>query len=58
MIMRDQAWPEMQLRIAPASGHSMYAAGLQSEVIRATDAFRALDEERPAGEEVLAAAST
>ena len=37
-----QAWPEMELRIAPAAGHSMYSPPLQAEVLRATDAFRTL----------------
>ena len=35
-----EAWPEMQLRIVPAGGHSMYDAGLQEEVLRATDELR------------------
>lgn len=37
-----QAWPEMELRIIPGGGHSMYDVGLRAEVIRATDRFRAL----------------
>ena len=39
------AWPEMELRVAPGAGHSMYSAELQAEVLRATDAFR--DRGRP-----------
>ena len=35
-----EAWPEMELRIVPGSGHGMYDAGLQAEVLRATDRFR------------------
>ena len=35
-----RAWPEMELRILPAGGHSMYDASLQREVIHATDALR------------------
>ena len=35
-----RAWPEMELRVCAAAGHSMYSAQLQAEVLRATDAFR------------------
>ena len=35
------AWPEMELRIVPGGGHSMYDAGLQAEVLDATDKLRA-----------------
>ena len=36
-----EAWPEMRLRVVPGAGHSMYDAGLQREVLRATDSLRA-----------------
>jgi len=35
-----RAWPEMKLRIVKGSGHSMYDAGITSELIRATDSLR------------------
>ena len=38
-----RAWPEMELRVCAAAGHSMYSAQLQAEVLRATDAFRTLE---------------
>jgi len=46
-------WPEMDLRIVTGAGHSMYSAGLQAQVLEATDRFRELatrssDSEPPA----------
>ena len=35
-----EAWPELELRVVPGSGHSMYDQGLQAEVLRATDLLR------------------
>ena len=35
-----QAWPEMELRVVPGSGHSMYDSGLLAEVRAATDSLR------------------
>ena len=35
-----EAWPEMELRIVPGSGHSHYDGGIQDELLRATDALR------------------
>jgi pimeloyl-ACP methyl ester carboxylesterase len=37
-----RAWPEMDLRIVTADGHSMYSPGLQAQVLETTDGFRAL----------------
>ena len=34
------AWPEMELVVVPAAGHSMYDPGLQKGVLDATDAMR------------------
>eukprot|EP00900_Chrysochromulina_parva_P007950 jgi/Chrpa1/17156/Chrysochromulina_OHIO_Genome00023920-RA len=35
-----EAWPEMELRVVPGAGHSMYDSQLQAEVLRATDLLR------------------
>lgn len=35
-----EAWPEMELRVVPGSGHSMYDSQIQAEVLRATDLLR------------------
>mmetsp|Transcript_18181 Transcript_18181/g.61041 ORF Transcript_18181/g.61041 Transcript_18181/m.61041 type:complete len:286 (-) Transcript_18181:131-988(-) len=35
-----EAWPEMELRVVPAGGHSHYDSGLMAELLRATDAIR------------------
>ena len=35
-----KAWPEMELRIVPGAGHSMYDQGLLQEVLDATDMLR------------------
>jgi pimeloyl-ACP methyl ester carboxylesterase len=39
-----ERWPEMELRVLPGSGHSMYDAGLMREVLRATDDLREADD--------------
>ena len=35
-----QAWPEMDLRVVPGAGHSMYDGGIQKAVLDATDELR------------------
>ena len=35
-----QVWPEMELKVVPGAGHSMYDSGLQTEVIEATDRIK------------------
>lgn len=34
-----QAWPEMELRLVPGAGHSMYDPAITHELVEATDAF-------------------
>ena len=33
-------WPEMELRVVPNAGHSMYDAGITHELLEATDRLR------------------
>lgn len=33
-------WPEMELRVVPNAGHSMYDAGIMHELLEATDRLR------------------
>ena len=35
-----EAWPEMELKVVPGAGHSMYDSGLQTQVIEATDRMK------------------
>jgi proline iminopeptidase len=35
------AWPELELRLVPGAGHSMYDPGIAHELVGATDAMRA-----------------
>ena len=35
-------WPEMQLRVVPDAGHSMYDDGIQHHLLEATDCMKAL----------------
>lgn len=37
-----QAWPEMELRLVPGAGHSMYDPAITHELVEATDAFAQL----------------
>ena len=37
-----RAWPEMELRVVPAGGHSHYDAGLQTELLHAAKICSAL----------------
>ncbi|MGZ3712090.1 MAG: prolyl aminopeptidase [Bdellovibrionota bacterium] len=37
-----QAWPEAQLHIVPDAGHSAWELGIQSKLLEATEAFKAL----------------
>lgn len=39
------AWPEAQLHIVPDAGHSAWEPGIQSKLVEATDAFKALPAE-------------
>ena len=36
------AWPEMQLRVVPDCGHSMYDGGIKHHLLEATDCMKAL----------------
>jgi hypothetical protein len=36
------AWPEMELRIVPGAGHSMYQPGVVHELLEATDRMKRL----------------
>ena len=37
-----RAWPEAELVIVPDSGHSALEKGISSELVRATEAFKAI----------------
>ena len=37
-----QAWPEMELRVVPGAGHSMYDPAVAHELLEATDRMRQL----------------
>jgi proline iminopeptidase len=37
-----QAWPEMELRLVPQAGHSMYDPAIAHELVTATDRMRVL----------------
>lgn len=37
-----KAWPEMELRLVPGAGHSMYDSAITHELIQATDRMRSL----------------
>lgn len=37
-----QAWPEMELRVVPGAGHSMYDPAIAHELLEATDRMRQL----------------
>ena len=49
-----EAWPEMELRVVPGSGHSMYDPGLMAEVLGATDALRNAAQETETAADVTA----
>jgi hypothetical protein len=38
------AWPEMELKVVPNAGHSMYEPGITHEIIEATDKYRRLEQ--------------
>ena len=42
-----EAWPEMELRVVPGAGHSMYDSQLQAEILRATDLLRTVSTPGP-----------
>lgn len=42
------AWPQMELRVVPGAGHSMYDPAITHELLEATDRMRALQPLRPA----------
>uniref|UniRef100_A0A383VL06 prolyl aminopeptidase n=1 Tax=Tetradesmus obliquus TaxID=3088 RepID=A0A383VL06_TETOB len=44
----SNAWPEMELRLVPGAGHSMYDPPITHELVCATDRMRALQQQRPA----------
>ena len=50
------AWPEMQLRVVPDCGHSMYDAGIKHHLLEATDCMKALHTAAARGEASRAAA--
>jgi proline iminopeptidase len=52
-----QVWPEMELRLVPRAGHSMYDPAITHELVTATDRMRALEPWCPAARGDAAAAS-
>eukprot|EP00878_Enallax_costatus_P010614 GHUV01011087.1.p1 GENE.GHUV01011087.1~~GHUV01011087.1.p1 ORF type:complete len:233 (+),score=70.93 GHUV01011087.1:630-1328(+) len=42
----SKAWPEMELRLVPNAGHSMYDPAIMHEVVCATDRMRELEAEQ------------
>jgi hypothetical protein len=44
----SSAWPEMELRLVPGAGHSMYDPAILHELVCATDRMRALQQQQPA----------
>lgn len=36
------AWPEMELRVIPGAGHSMYDSGIIHQLVEATDRMKSL----------------
>jgi pimeloyl-ACP methyl ester carboxylesterase len=42
------AWPEMELRLVPGAGHSMYDPAITHELLCATDRMRAVQQQQPA----------
>jgi proline iminopeptidase len=41
----SSAWPEMELRLVPVAGHSMYDPAITHELVCATDRMRALQQQ-------------